>query len=150
MATVRVTIRPGTSSITNTFRCPAWNRPMVSATAAGGQPSEGATAMAVALAGLSIRSTTITGRSKAADSAVAVAPVHWMRSAPLGSSSSPSGRPAAASSRSRAMTATPRLRPISSRSCVLLLSVRSWPYSITVSGRAAAGAGAAAAVAESA
>ena len=48
---------------------------MASARAAGGQPSEGATAMAVAVAGSSIRSTTITGRSKAADSAVAVAPV---------------------------------------------------------------------------
>ena len=150
MATVRVTIRPGTSSITNTSRRAAWNRPMASARAAGGQPSEGAIAMAVAVAGSSIRSTTITGRSKAADSAVAVAPAHWTRSAPLGSSSSPSGRPAAVSSRSRAMTATPILRPSSSRSCVLLLSVRSWPYWMTARGRAAAGAGAAAAVAGSA
>ncbi len=64
---------------------------MASASAMGGQPSDAAIAMAVADAGSRTRSTTMTGRSKAAAREVAVTPSPWMRNAPEGSSTRPSG-----------------------------------------------------------
>ena len=66
-----------------------------------------AMAIAVAVAGSRTRSTTMTGRSSAADSEVAVTPSHRASRAPDGSSTRPPGSPAAASSRSPGTTATP-------------------------------------------
>src|SRR5262249_28293423 len=87
------------------------NSPAASATAAGGQPSDGAIAMAEAMASSRVRSTTITGRSSANATDDAVDPLHRSSTAPLGSSTVPSSRPTSSSSESPATTHTPHTGP---------------------------------------
>src|SRR5579875_2883601 len=89
MATVRVTISPGVSSMTWTASPAACRRPTASARAAGGQPSEAATATAVAAASSRVRSTTTTGAPSRAACSVASVPSQRISRAPPGSSTAP-------------------------------------------------------------
>src|SRR5882762_536745 len=87
MATVRVTTRPGASSITYTVRPAACSSPVASFTAPGAQPSDAAIAMPSAVASSRVRSTTTAGRP----SAVAGLPSQRASNVPDGSSAVPSG-----------------------------------------------------------
>src|SRR6266700_2671074 len=65
MATVRVTTRPGASSITYTVRPAACRSPVASSTAPAARPSDAAIAMPSAVASSRVRSTTTAGRPSA-------------------------------------------------------------------------------------